>query len=119
ENPPVPPSQSCGFDEPIDHAAQSGCREQRSYPIQRSTLRVTAFRNLPQGNYDHGSRERNIDEERPAPGSMFNQPSAKNRPARRRDRAESGPSPNRLASGSLVKVCANDGKAAGHKKSSS
>src|SRR5271155_1181094 len=81
--------------------------------------RVATFGNAPKRNYDYSDRERNVDEEYPAPGGMFDEPAAQNRSHGRGDRSEAGPCADRLAACFLIERGTDDREAAGDEKSGS
>src|SRR6202030_987665 len=61
--------------------------------------------------------QRNVEEEGPAPGRMFNEPSTEDRTERHRDGRESRPGAYGAAARIFVEGCADDGEAAGNEHS--
>ena len=66
--------------------------ERGTLPIETFADRfVTTLLDPPQGDQNHDNCERKIDEEDPAPGCIFHQPSAQDWPDGCSDRREAGP----------------------------
>src|SRR5262249_59881496 len=101
----------------IDDAGETGGREERAWPVERSRLRPTpALGDLAQRDRDDGSGEREIDHERPAPREMVDQPAAEDRADRGGHRAEPGPGPDGPAPLLLVERGRENREASGHEE---
>src|ERR1700687_1572723 len=106
------PTQIHRFDEPVNQASQSKRDQKGANPIDAACSGTAALGNMTQRNGDHRRRNRKIDEEHPAPGSMLNQPTAEHRPDSGGDRGEPGPGADRLSAAFLLERCTNNRKAA-------
>src|ERR1700739_3133945 len=81
-----------------------------------SNIGGAAFRHSPEGNHHNGDREGNVDKERPTPGSMCDEPPAKDRTERGGNCRKSGPSADSAAARFLVQARADDGEATGNEQ---
>src|SRR5580692_8378118 len=113
------PTQVDRFDEPVNQTSQSKRHQKSSNPIDAACSGTAALGNMAKRNGDHGRRNREIDEEHPAPRSMLDQPSPEHRPNSGSDCGEAGPGADCLSAAFLVERCADNRKAARNEQCSS
>jgi hypothetical protein len=97
------PPEDCRFKKSIDQSRQTESCDRGTQPIDTSWIRTAGLGNVPERDDQNKSSERNIKEEDPMPGSMFDQPSSENRAEGRSNGRESSPCPDRFTTRFLVK----------------
>src|SRR5262249_2679270 len=78
-----PPSH-CSLEESVHQSREAEGRGSRTEPVDILTIGTAGLRYIPESNQNHHNGERQIDEEDPMPGGVFNKPASKNRAKRHR-----------------------------------
>ena len=114
----VSPTETSRFDEAVNQPTQTDGNDCGSQPIHVLRRCASALGNMLQGNGDHSDSEWKVEEECPSPGSMLNEPTAKNRPKSGCNCGKAGPGADGSTAFLLVKGCTDKGQASWHQKRS-